>query len=52
MIRRVLKKGTSFVDLVQDDVSLMMSHINSYVSFSLVFFGIVVYNYTVVHNHS
>ena len=30
MIRRVLKKGTSFDDLVQDDVSLMMSHINSY----------------------
>ena len=30
MIRRVLKKGTSFDNLVQDDVSLMMSHINSY----------------------
>jgi IS30 family transposase len=30
MIRRVLKKGTSFDDLVQDDVSLMMSHIDSY----------------------
>ncbi len=30
MIHRVLKKGTSFDNLVQDDVSLMMSHINSY----------------------
>ena len=30
MIRRVLPKKTSFDDLTQDDVSLMMSHINSY----------------------
>ena len=30
MIRRVLPKGTSFDYLKQDDVSLMMSHINSY----------------------
>lgn len=30
MIRRVLKKGTSFDNLAQDDVSLMLSHINSY----------------------
>ncbi len=30
MIRRVLPKGTSFDALVQQDVSLMMSHINSY----------------------
>lgn len=30
MIRRVLPKGTSFDDLNQEDVSLMMSHINSY----------------------
>ena len=30
MIRRVLPKKTSFDNLVQDDVSLMMSHINSY----------------------
>ena len=30
MIRRVLKKGTSFDNLTQDDVTLMMSHINSY----------------------
>ena len=29
-IRRVLPKGSSFDDLVQEDVSLMMSHINSY----------------------
>lgn len=29
-IRRVLPKKTSFDDLTQDDVSLMMSHINSY----------------------
>lgn len=30
MIRRVLPKKTSFDDLTQDDVSMMMSHINSY----------------------
>ena len=30
MIRRVLPKKTSFDDLIQDDVSLMMCHINSY----------------------
>ena len=30
MIRRVLPKGTSFDGLIQDDINLMMSHINSY----------------------
>jgi len=30
MIRRVLPKGISFDDLTQDDINLMMSHINSY----------------------
>ena len=30
MIRRVLPKGTSFDDLDQEDISMMMSHINSY----------------------
>lgn len=30
MIRRVLPKGTSFDHLTQDDVDLLMSHINSY----------------------
>ena len=30
MIRRVLPKKTSFDNLNQEDVSLMMSHINSY----------------------
>ena len=30
MIRRVLPKKTSFDNLTQDDVSLLMSHINSY----------------------
>ena len=30
MIRRVLPKGTSFDDLSQADIDLMMSHINSY----------------------
>ncbi len=30
MIRRVLPKGTSFDGLAQDDITLMMSHINSY----------------------
>lgn len=29
-ICRILPKGTSFNDLTQDDISLMMSHINSY----------------------
>ncbi len=29
-IRRILPKGASFDDLTQDDVSLMMSHIDSY----------------------
>ena len=30
MIRRILPKKTSFDELSQDDISLMMSHINSY----------------------
>ena len=30
MIKRVLPKGTSFDGLVQDDITLMMSSINSY----------------------
>ena len=30
MIRRILPKGTSFDDLTQEDISKMMSHINSY----------------------
>ena len=30
MIRRVLPKGTSFDELDQDDINLMMSNINSY----------------------
>jgi len=29
-IRKILPKGTSFDDLCQDDINLMMSHINSY----------------------
>ncbi|WIV11353.1 hypothetical protein [Proteiniborus sp. MB09-C3] len=29
-IRKILTKGRSFDDLTQDDISLMMSHINSY----------------------
>ena len=29
-IRRILPKGTSFNDLSQQDISLMMDHINSY----------------------
>ncbi|MGB4439152.1 MAG: IS30 family transposase [Sedimentibacter sp.] len=29
-IRKILPKGTSFDNLTQDDISLMMSHINSY----------------------
>ena len=30
LIRRVLPKGTSFNNLTQEDISLMMNHINSY----------------------
>ncbi|WP_446897669.1 IS30 family transposase [Clostridium sp. LBM24168] len=30
LIRRVLPKGSSFNDLTQDDINLMMNHINSY----------------------
>ena len=30
LVRRVLPKGTSFDDLQQDDIDLMLSHINSY----------------------
>ena len=30
MIRRILPKGTSFKDLTQEKVDLMMNHINSY----------------------
>ena len=30
LIRRVLPKGTSFHHLTQDDIGLMMNHINSY----------------------
>lgn len=30
LIRRVLPKGSSFDDLSQDDINLMMNHINSY----------------------
>ena len=30
MIRRVLPKKTTFDNLTQDDITLMMSHINSY----------------------
>ncbi|GLC79712.1 hypothetical protein LBYZC6_18260 [Lacrimispora brassicae] len=30
LIRRVLPKGTSFNNFIQDDISLMMNHINSY----------------------
>ena len=30
MIRRILPRGTSFDKLTQDDINLMMSHINSY----------------------
>ncbi len=30
LIRRILPKGTSFHNLTQDDISLMMNHINSY----------------------
>ena len=30
MIRRVLPQGSSFDDLTQEDIFLMMNHINSY----------------------
>ena len=30
LIRRILPKGTSFDELTQDDINLIMSHINSY----------------------
>ena len=30
LIRRVLPKGSSFNNLTQEDISLMMNHINSY----------------------
>lgn len=30
LLRRILPKGTSFDDLTQEDINLMMSHINSY----------------------
>ncbi|MEG0963718.1 MAG: IS30 family transposase, partial [Lachnospiraceae bacterium] len=30
LIRRILPKGTSFDQLTQEDVNLMMNHINSY----------------------
>ena len=30
LLRRILPKGTSFNDLTQDDINLIMSHINSY----------------------
>ncbi len=30
LLRRILPKGTSFDDLTQNDISLVMSHINSY----------------------
>ena len=30
MIRKIFKKGESFDDYSQKDISLMMSHINSY----------------------
>ena len=30
LIRRVLSKGTSFNNLTQEDINLMMNHINSY----------------------
>lgn len=30
LLRRILPKGTSFDDLAQDDINLIMSHINSY----------------------
>lgn len=30
LLRRILSKGTSFDDLNQDDINLIMSHINSY----------------------
>ena len=30
LLRRILPKGTSFDDLTQEDINLMMSHVNSY----------------------
>ena len=30
LIRRILPKGSSFDDLAQEDIFLMMNHINSY----------------------
>ena len=30
LLRRILPKGTSFDDLTQKNINLMMSHINSY----------------------
>lgn len=30
LLRRILPKGTSFDDLTQNDINLIMSHINSY----------------------
>ena len=30
LLRRILPKGTSFDDLTQDDINIVMSHINSY----------------------
>ncbi|NFU41632.1 IS30 family transposase, partial [Clostridium sporogenes] len=30
LIRRVLPKGTSFNNITQEDITLMMNHINSY----------------------
>lgn len=30
LIRRILPKGTSFNHLIQEDINLMMDHINSY----------------------
>ena len=30
LLRRILPKGTSFDDLTQDDINIIMSHINSY----------------------
>ena len=30
LLRRILPKGTSFEDLTQKDINLIMSHINSY----------------------
>ena len=30
LLRRIIPKGTSFDNLTQDDINLIMSHINSY----------------------